>query len=118
MSMSEYLKLIENDLFGIANRLKEIDDKYFVVYNTKLNRYEVHSGRNVGDTLSVVCPYDELDARTLRLVKRTRVERAGSLLKEMEANNKKLEEREAEKVMENAANRAKEILKKAKFRAE
>ena len=113
--MSEYLKIIKDDLFGIANRLKEIDDKYFVVYNTKVNRYEVHNGRNVGDTLSVVCPYDELDARMLRLVKRTRVERATSLLAEMEANNKKLEDASKEKVMENAADRAKEILKKAKF---
>lgn len=115
--MNKYLKIIKDDLFGIANRLKEIDDKYFVVYNTLLNRYEVHSSRNVGDTLSVVCPYDELDARMLRLIKRTRVERASSLLKEMEANNKKLEDAAREKAIENATDRAREILKKAKFGA-
>jgi hypothetical protein len=34
---------IENDLFEISSRLKQIDSTYFVVYNTKKHRYEVYS---------------------------------------------------------------------------
>ena len=34
---------IKEDLFDIVNRLKEIDDGYFVLYDLKKCRYEVHN---------------------------------------------------------------------------
>jgi hypothetical protein len=34
---------IENDLFDICNRIKEIDDGYFIIYDTEKDRFEVHS---------------------------------------------------------------------------
>ena len=41
------IKITEN-AFDIVKRLKEIDPKYFVVYNTMFKRFEVHnSGQHV-----------------------------------------------------------------------
>ena len=34
--------VVENDLFDIAARLREIDSDYFVFYSYKRRRYEVH----------------------------------------------------------------------------
>lgn len=85
-----YLTVIANDLFDIASRLKEIDDGYFVCYNRKASRYEVHNNRQKGSTFCLAVPYDALDARTVELVRKTRVENACKLLEEMERANSAL----------------------------
>lgn len=33
---------IKNDVYYIAERLKEIDFKYFILYDTKKQKYEIH----------------------------------------------------------------------------
>lgn len=94
-------RVIENDLFGIAERLKSIDPTYFVAYSYKKCRYEVHSRSQRGGTLCVVVPYGELDERTVRLVLKTRSERKEKLLAETEAHNARLEKSEREKLRKN-----------------
>ena len=44
----------------------------------------------MGDTLSVVCPFDTIDARLIRLVRQTRAERSNSLFQEIEEHNEKI----------------------------
>lgn len=104
-------RVIENDMYNISGRIKEIDEGYFIVFSYRYRRYEVHNLRQP-KTLAIVVPYDELDCRTERLVQRTRVERKKQLIEEMERNNRKLEEEEfynksklAEKAMEDALNK-------------
>lgn len=80
---------ITNDLYSIAERLKEIDDGYFILYNKKSGRYEVHSSKQHHDTYCLAVPYDCLDARTVELVKSTRREYMDNILNEIERNNKK-----------------------------
>ncbi len=87
-------RIIDNDLFGIAARLKSIDDSYFVVYSYKSRRYEVHARNQRGGTFALAVPYPELDERTVRLVRRTRSERGKKLFEEMERENRELEKRE------------------------
>ncbi len=74
---------INSDLFGITDRLKSVDEGYFVLYNKASSRFEVHNSKNKGDTLCVVVPYESLDARTVSHVKRTRAERVEQLMKEL-----------------------------------
>lgn len=112
--MKSNLKIITNDVFGIADRLKEIDERYTLVYNADLNRYEVHSSENRGNTLSVICPYDRVDARLLMLVRKTRRENASNLIREMEEANARLEKSEEKKKIEDTKDRAKELLEKLK----
>ena len=83
------LRVLTGDLFDITGRLRAIDADYFVAYNGRLHRYEVHHRRQRGGTFCLAVPYDRLDARTVTLVRRTRAERAAKLLKEYERDNRR-----------------------------
>lgn len=83
-------RVVEDDLFGIAARLKSIDDGYFVLLNYKTGKYEVHNRKQNGNTLCLVC-FDKLDERTVRKVRATRAERIRSVLEAMERENAKRE---------------------------
>lgn len=80
-------RIIEDDLFGVAARLKSIDDGYFVFLNYKTGRFEVHNSQNGANTLCLVLPYPTLDERTVRKVRYTRAERIRSVLESMERDN-------------------------------
>lgn len=84
--------IVENDLFGIAARLRSIDDGYFVVYDKRKHAFEVHNSRQRGNTFALSVPYPCLDVRTEQLVRRTRVENAKRLLEEMERENRRREQ--------------------------
>lgn len=101
--MDKSAVIIENDLFGIAARLKSIDDGYFVVYNKFKHKFEVHNSRQRGDTYSLSVPYPSLDARTVSLVLRTRAENAKKLFEQMERENRILRERQQKAALEKAA---------------
>ena len=98
-----YGRVVTHDLYDIADRLKEIDEDYFVFYSYRDKRYEVHHKGQRGDTFALAVPYDELDVRSLRLVRRTRPERAEKLIEEMEKQNREAEKRARDRAVENAA---------------
>jgi hypothetical protein len=96
MAKKPYLIEISGDLFDISSRLKEIDERYFPVYNKKCGRFEIHSAET-GDSMCCVLPFDRLDARTLEYVRKTRVENVERLIGEIEKNNGQIVEmKEAE----------------------
>lgn len=70
--MNEHLIRVTDDLYFIASRLLAVDDSYYVVYNKRAKRYEVHSGAQRGGSLCFVVPYGALDARTVEHALRTR----------------------------------------------
>lgn len=82
---------VKGDLYSIADRLKEIDNGYFIFYSYKNKRHEVHNTNQRGHTLSLIVPYSVLDERTVRLVRKTRAERVKSLIEEMERENARIE---------------------------
>jgi len=91
-------KIIKTDVFDIASRIKEIDASYFVAFNYKTKKFEVHSNDNKrGASLCLTLPYNRLDNRTLIHARRTRAERVKELIKEIEENNKKIERAEEKK---------------------
>lgn len=100
---------VETNVYCIPERLKEIDPDYFVVFNTDTQKFEVHHMGQIGSTLALNIPYDELDARTIELVYKTRVENAKEIFDEIDRHNEKLEKQRYEKLMDEAAQRAKEI---------
>ena len=86
MIMSALVK-IEKDLFDIADRLKEIDDRYELYRNLTANRFEIHAN----GALQIAVPFARLDARTLDLARSTRLEYAERLIADIEKNNDRLE---------------------------
>ncbi|MCL2755925.1 MAG: hypothetical protein FWE45_02620 [Firmicutes bacterium] len=91
------MQQITNDLFDIANRLKQIDEQYNVFFDSVKERYEVHS-LNLGysspnpNTLEFIVPYPILDERTLTRAMRTRKENEYEILAEIEEHNKLIEQ--------------------------
>ena len=95
------LKLITNDLFDIAARLKSVNERYVVYYNEQKQRFEVHDG--VKNCLEFVVPFDELDARTVEYARYSNVCRAAEILAEVERHNAQLERQRAKSAIEEAA---------------
>ena len=83
-------RVIDDDLFGVADRLKSIDDGYFVFLNYKTGKFEVHNNKD-SRSLCLVLPYDRLDERAVRHVQYTRAERAREIVERMERENARLE---------------------------
>ena len=86
------LREIKADLFDIAKRLKEIDERYVLYRNLKLNRFEIHAN----GALQIVVPFARLDARTLELARSTRMEYVDKLVREMDEHNDRLRRAESE----------------------
>lgn len=86
---------IENDLFGIAERLRNIDSDYVVYYDNCSRKFELHNMR-FRPTLQIIFPYQELDKRAVDYTLKTQVDK---ILKEIlsidEHNQKIIESREA-----------------------
>ncbi|MCL2255829.1 MAG: hypothetical protein FWC11_03105 [Firmicutes bacterium] len=95
-------QLITEDTFNIASRLKNIDSTYFLVFNHKTRKFEVHSREQRGNSLCLILPFSTLDERTLIHVKKTRSENRKQFLIEMEKENEKIEKEKIEKVAKNA----------------
>jgi len=90
---------INTDNFFIAERLKEIDKNYFLVFNSKSKKFEVHHKGQHENTFCLSLPFAELDNRTLDLVQKTRVENINKLIEEIEKENQKLETQKNKEIL-------------------
>ena len=86
--------------------MKEIDKGYFLLYNEAKNRFEVHHKDGRPDTFCLALPYDELDARTLDYVQKTRIANIDKLIAEIDKQNENLEKARVKRIL----NQMKEVL--------
>jgi hypothetical protein len=77
---------IEDDVFEIVNRIKEIDEGYFVVFDTRKNVYEIHNSQQE-NTFCLTVPYGCLDSRVLELVMVTNIKHYDNIIDEIDNNN-------------------------------
>jgi len=91
--------IITDDMFAIDERLREIDADYFIIYDTKYHRYEIHNSSQKGNTLALVVPYSRLDKRVIDLAIRTRRENMSSILAKMEQDNQRLQDNQNQELM-------------------
>ena len=92
---------VTSHALDIPARLKALRDSWFVMLNTRAQRFEIHDSAQSGDAL---------DARTLAYARRYRVERLAETAREVDAFNERLE-REAERsYLDRAADRTREAL--------
>ncbi len=85
------MKIINNDLFNIVNRIKQIDKSYYIVYNKNKIRYEVHSNKQKGSTLAF-CLGSKLNAYALKKAMLTSCKFSKKIIKNVINTNLKLEE--------------------------
>lgn len=83
--------LIENDLFNISGRLKEIDRTYEIRLNTESGKFLLYGGEKKEYLLTF--PFDRLDERCVLHARKTRKERLDKLLEEIDAENALIEKR-------------------------
>ena len=81
---------IQHDTFNISQRIKEIDEGYFIVYNTSCGRFEIHNSKQHSCTFCLTVD-GELNSKVVEKVRKTRVQNVKKLLEEMEQNNLMLE---------------------------
>ncbi|MDD4211223.1 MAG: hypothetical protein PHC46_02370 [Clostridia bacterium] len=104
-------KIITDDTFDIAKRLKAIDNNYIIKWNILKKRYEVFYDEGDKQVLQIVLPYSELDTRTLNIVNKTRVENYKALIAEIEQKNQKLTQEAEKQLKDNANYQMKEMTK-------
>ena len=81
-------KIIKNGLFNINNRLKRIDNSYYLVFNTISNLYEVHSKKQKN---TYCFSFPTCDYRLLKFAKETSVKNLSKVLEEIALNNEQKE---------------------------
>ncbi len=91
---------IKNDPYFISQRLKDVDQSYYLVFNCIKGKYEVHSTSQVGCSYCLTSPYDGLDVRLLDLARTTRRENLKELLTKIDEENAKLEAKNTKKLEE------------------
>lgn len=101
---------IENDLFDVAKRLKEIDSNYRLYFNCEKKRFEIF-GKN---GLEVVVPFSKLDNRTIVHTRKTRLENKKRLIAEIEKANEIAEKAKKRELLSRTQQMAEEILCKQK----
>ena len=92
---------IETDVYFIAQRLRGIDNNYFVVYNTKTKKYEIHYSGQIGGSFCLSLPYDVLDERAIEMVYKTKIENAKKLFNEIEKDNQLKIKKQQNQTVEN-----------------
>ncbi len=83
--------LLDCDPFYISSRIKEVDENYFIVFNTARNAYELHSSAQIGSTYALTIPYSQLDERTIFLARKTRKQNFDKLIRQMDEENQRLQ---------------------------
>ena len=106
---------ISNDVFDIVNRVKEINSGYFIVYNTKKHKYEVHNSNQVGSSFCITCE-NGLNSTVISKLRKTRIENIDKILKEIDENNAKNEQITKNAMTDETSFKLKEMFDYAKKR--
>jgi len=101
---------IESDVYDIVERIKEIDDGYFIVFNTDRNCFELHNSKQL-DSYCLKIPYEFLDERVLSLIYGTLISNIDNIVEDIDNNNNLIEEKELNKVKDVADYKVREIYK-------
>ncbi len=86
-------KIIDKDLFNISRRIKGIDKNYYILFDNKTNKWEVHNLKQKGSTYCLTCPYNRLDSRLIDYVYYTSTQHNPDLIKIIEKNNKEIDDK-------------------------
>lgn len=99
--MKRRLFEVESDCLFIVQRLREIDESYFVMFNLDTKKFELHSHAQKKKTYCLTFPFETLDERALVLARKTRVENSDKIFEEMERQNKLLQEKAQRQILNN-----------------
>lgn len=87
--------IVETSVTRVPERLEQIDPNLFVCFNTKTQRFELHSLGNKTDTFCFSVPYDTLDDRMIEVFCRSNIRTRGirEIIREIDQENEERERR-------------------------
>lgn len=88
-----------DDCLGVIERLKQIDKDYVLMRNADRGVFELHNLAQRGNSYCLSFAYEQIDERMIVDVLRTRVENSDALFREMEAENRKNQERQIKQIL-------------------
>lgn len=100
---------IENDIFFLAQRLKEVDDGYFIALNTKTKNFEVHNQNQPISSFCLLVPKNKLNPGLVEYVRKTRCSRQKNIIEQMEIENQKLQKENQNKILAEAQEKFEEL---------
>lgn len=101
---------IESDVFDICERIKVIDENYFVLFNLNSNKFEIHNSK-YKNSYCLTIPYRQLDSRVIELLHSTDIRNYDKIIKNLDVENEKNEKQAFEKAKEMNDYKIREILK-------
>lgn len=87
---------IESDVFDIAKRVKQINENYYILFDTSKQKFELHS-KEQQNSYCFSYPFQNLDNRFLDLVYTTNIEYIDNIVEDIDNNNREIEQREKQK---------------------
>ena len=81
---------IDNDVFDIAKRIKEIDEGYFILFDLDKNVYELHN-KYQSTSFCLTIPYANLDNRVIDLILYSDISNIDNIIIDIDTNNEDIE---------------------------
>ena len=101
----DILKEITQDVFDVADRIKEVDEEYRLYYNVTKSRFEVYKRGDLCVTWT-----EGLSAALIGKLRETHVRRRYELLQEIERSERAAEREEAHRMKETIGEKTEEFL--------
>lgn len=101
---------VTSDVYNISERIKAVDERFFVMLNRQTQRFEVHVKGQPATTFGCELPFDTLDARALEYVRKYSAARTQNLARDIAAHNDRLAEARSGKHIENAGYKMREAI--------
>ncbi|HKL74390.1 MAG TPA: hypothetical protein VJ903_05840 [Clostridia bacterium] len=97
---------ITNDLYDIATRIKEIDSRYQIFYDTASSLYKLY----LGEKSQLNFPYPNLDVRALDYAYETRIENLDKIIEKIDRHNEKVNIDSIKRAQDEFENKVSEFL--------
>lgn len=107
--MQNYLFKVK-DMYGLYKQIKKINKNYCLFLNAKDGVYEIHDLSNKYCSLCLKISPSELDSRVLEKLIRTSRHNMRKLFLEIENQNRELEQKHSQKLLDNSKDALSEIL--------
>jgi hypothetical protein len=91
-----------SNVYDIPVRLKEVNGDFFIMFNTRNQKFEVHDKSQPFTTLACVLPFDELDQRSIAYVRERYHVDVQDLAAEIERYNDDLDRRQQAELIDKA----------------
>ena len=80
---------IESDVFDIVERIKDIDEGYYILFDCAKGVFELHNS-NQPSSYCVSVPFDEIDEKIIDLIYKTNISNIDTIIEDIDNNNENI----------------------------